>query len=102
VSKRDDESLLEYRLRLLRRPYSDDTTPEAQQLLNKIIREMPERQRTRRFAMINHFARERMIEGFLHREPSLTRREAELRVIRANLGDDLFEKVYGPDAGYRE
>jgi hypothetical protein len=95
VSKRDGESLLEYRLRLLRRPYSDDTTPEAQHLLNKIIREMPERQRTRRFAMINYFARERTIEGFLHREPNLTRREAELKMIKSQLGDELFLKVYG-------
>lgn len=81
MSKREHESLLEYRLRLLRRPYSDDTTPEAQRMLNRIIREMPEEKRARRHFLINDYARELQIAGLRSREPNLSEADARRRVI---------------------
>ena len=39
--------------------------------------------------------RELAIEGELRRSPHLSRREAELVVIRRMLGDELYEAAYG-------
>ncbi len=81
MSKREHETLLEYRLRLLARPYSDDTSPDAQRMLNKIIREMPEEKRARRHFLINDYARELQVAGLRSREPDLSESEARRRVI---------------------
>lgn len=94
MSKREHESLLDYRLRLLRRPYSDDTTPDAQRMLNRIIREMPEEKRARRHFAINDYAREMAIAGHLSREPALSPRAAKLRVIRDMLGTALYQRFF--------
>lgn len=79
----------------LSEPYSRDTTPEAQRVLNRMVLEMPQVKRAQRFFEVNRFAREQGIAGHMKRDPSLTRRQAYLKVIRENLGDDLYFKVYG-------
>ncbi len=101
MSKRDDETLLEYRLRLLRRPYSDDTTPEAQRMLNKIIREMPQEKRARRHFALNDHAREFAIGGHLSRDPGLSYRTAKLRVIRDMLGETMFDRYFAGEPDER-
>lgn len=84
-------------LRLAREPYSRDTTPAAQAFLNRRTREMSVFQRAERSFQLNQTARDMAVAGHLARDPSLTPREAKLRVIRSLLGDDLFARVYAPD-----
>ena len=83
-------------LQLAREPYSRDTTRDAQRALDRIIRDMPSVKRSRRFFEVNRFAREQGIAGEMKRDPTLSRRDAFLKMVRANLGDDLFERAYGP------
>jgi hypothetical protein len=78
----------------LSEPYSRDTTPEAQRFLNQVVREMPQLKRSRRLFELAHFARELAITGHQSRDAKLTRREAELLVIKSMLGRPLYEKVY--------
>lgn len=79
----------------LSEPYSRDTTPEAQRLLNNIVREMPQLKRAQRFFAINRFVREMAIAGHQARDTTLTQREAQLLLIRDLLGDEDFSRVYG-------
>ena len=84
-------------LRLAREPYSRDTTPAAQAFLDRRTREMTVYDRASRAFQLNQTARDMAVAGHLARDPTLTPRQAKLRVIRCLLGDALFDRVYGSD-----
>lgn len=82
-------------LRLAREPYSRDTTADAQRVLDRLVRDMSPVKRSRRFFEVNRFVREQGIAGEMRRDPTLTRRQAFLRVVRSYIGDELYEKAFG-------
>jgi hypothetical protein len=82
-------------LRLAIEPYSRDTTPDAQAFLNRRALAMTVYERAARGFQLNQTARDMAVAGHLARDPTLTPRQAKLRVIRSLLGDQLFDRVYG-------
>ncbi len=74
---------------------SRDTTPEAHAVQQAVYRKMDPAQCIRLVFEMSERARELAIAGVMAREPGLTRAEARMQVLRAILGDALFEAAYG-------
>ncbi len=74
------------------RPF--DTSPEADELQFKIIREMPTEKRLTILFEFIESGRRLLEEGIRYRHPEYSDEEVRLASIRARLGDELFMKAY--------
>ena len=71
-----------------------DTSPEADELQFKIIREMLPEKRLRLLFDFIESGRRLLEEGIRYRHPEYTDEDVRLASIRARLGDELFKRVY--------
>lgn len=74
-----------------------DTTQEADRVQLEIFKKMTPEQRLRRGFELSALTRKLQATGVRMRHPEYSDTEVKFAVIRLNLGDDLFLKVY-PEA----
>lgn len=74
---------------------ASDTSPEAAEVQRQIWARLGPSGRLELALAMSDDVRELSIDGVQARCPGLTRRQAELEVIRRVLGDELFEAAYG-------
>ncbi len=71
-----------------------DTTPEAYEIQLKIFQAMTTEERFQRYIELAQTSRNLMATGVRMRHPEYTEDQVRLAVIRLQLGDELFCKVY--------
>ena len=71
-----------------------DTSPDAHRVQLDIFRKMLPEERLQRGSELSSFCRGLLADGVKHRHPKYTEDEVRLAVIRIELGDELFLKVY--------
>ncbi len=71
-----------------------DTTPEAYEIQLKIFQAMTPEERLQRGSELTQFCRGLMADGVKYRHPEYNQDEIHLAVIRLELGEELFIKVY--------
>ena len=71
-----------------------DTSPEAYRVQVNIFRKMSPEERLQRGIELAQMCRKLMAEGVRMRHPDYGEEEIHHAVIRLQLGDELFEKVY--------
>ena len=74
-----------------------DTSPEAERIQLEIFRKMTPDERLQRGSELSQLSRGLLADGVRYRHPDYNEDEVRLAVIRIELGDELFLKVY-PDA----
>lgn len=72
-----------------------DTTPEANAVQRSVWAKMGAGRRLELALMMSDEARELSISGVMARCPHLTRRQAQMEVIRRVLGDVMFNEAFG-------
>jgi hypothetical protein len=73
-----------------------DTTAEAWAVLMAVHRRMTPEQKLQRTIELSEWGMELAKAGLRERYPMADEREIWLRAVRQRLGQELFEKVYGP------
>jgi len=76
-----------------------DTSPEAERVQLEIFRAMTPEQRLQRGSELSQFCKGLLADGVKYRHPEYNEEEIRLAVIRIELGDKLFLRVY-PHAGH--
>ena len=76
-----------------------DTSAEAYRIQLDIFRAMTPEQRLQRGSELSELCRGLLADGVKYRHPAYDEQEIRLAVIRIELGDELFLKVY-PHAGH--
>ncbi len=71
-----------------------DTSPKAYQTQLDIFRAMTPEQRLQRGSELSELCRGLLADGVKYRHPKYDEQEIRLAVIRIELGDELFLKVY--------
>ena len=71
-----------------------DTTPEAEEIQLEIFRKMTPDERLQRGSELSKLCRTLLTDGVKHRHPEYTEDEVRLAVIRIELGEKLFVRVY--------
>jgi len=71
-----------------------DTAPDARRVQEAAWRRLGPEGRVRLMLRLSDELREIAVAGFRDREPDLTEAEARGRMLRAVLGDTLFEAAY--------
>jgi hypothetical protein len=72
-----------------------DTSPEAWQVWLDLVRKMTPAERLQRTLELSNTVRELAIAGIREQHPNASEREIFLLFAQRQLGDDLFQKVYG-------
>jgi len=72
-----------------------DTSPEVWELVLDLQRKMSPSQRLQYALEWSEVVRQFQLAGVRRRYPDADEREIFLRAARINLGDELFQKVYG-------
>jgi hypothetical protein len=75
-------------------PTIDDTSPEARAAQEAVWRRLGPAGRVALMCRMSDEARVLTIAGIRHREPHLTELEAQGRMLRLVLGDELYEAAY--------
>lgn len=73
-----------------------DTTPEAEAVLIRLLREMAPWQKLAMVNQLNATVRTRALSGLKSRHPSASEAELRRRLADLLLGPELAEKAYGP------
>ncbi len=73
----------------------NDTTAEAQSVMNDIYRNMSLTQKAQQLFSACQFGRQLAIAGLKQRHPEADEKQIWRLWARQNLGDELFEEVYG-------
>lgn len=76
---------------------SRDTSVEAQIVVNDIYRNMTHAQKAQRVFSACQFGRQLAIAGLKQRHPEADDKQIWRLWARQNLGDELFEEVYGTE-----
>ena len=71
-----------------------DTSPEAERIQLDIFRRMSPEERLQRGSELSQLCRGLLADGVRYRHPDYGEDEIHLAVIRIELGDELFLKVY--------
>ena len=71
-----------------------DTSLDAYRVQLEIFRKMSPEERLQRGSELSRFCRGLLADGVKHRHPNYTEDEVRLAVIRIELGNELFVKVY--------
>ncbi len=74
-----------------------DTSADAQRVANDIYRNMSLAQKAQRLFSACQFGRQLAIAGIKHRNPDADDEQVWRLWARQNLGDELFEEVYGTE-----
>jgi hypothetical protein len=75
-----------------------DTSPEAHAAQLEAYRRMSVERKLEVACELCELGREQIVQGFLARDPSLSRAEAELEMLRLLLGEESFEASFGSRA----
>jgi hypothetical protein len=75
-----------------------DTSPEAWEVLLDLIRRMPPEEKLQRAIELSALVRALGEAGIRQAHPDASEREIFLRVAQRQLGNELFEKVYGAES----
>lgn len=78
-----------------------DTSPEAEQVLARIFRDMPFDRKWRQMGELYRTAKVFHATGFLSRHPEATPREVHEDWMRVTLGDELWRTVKEAADGVR-
>jgi len=73
-----------------------DTSPEAEAVLLKLLREAPAWRKLKMVAELNETVRQLALSGLRSRYPQASARELRRRLADILLGPELAAKVYGP------
>jgi hypothetical protein len=73
-----------------------DTSPEIEQVLFAMLREMPAWRKLDLVAQLNQTVRELALSGLRERYPQADEAEVRRRLADLVLGSELAEKAYGP------
>lgn len=76
---------------------SRDTSPESQRVLSDIYRNMPLAQKAQQVFSACQFGRQLAIAGIKQRHPEANDKQIWQLWARQNLGDELYEEVYGTE-----
>lgn len=73
-----------------------DTTPEAEEVLIKLLRDAPPSRKIEMVCELNQMVRQLTIAGLRERHPNADEEEIRRRLADMLLGKELAEEVYGP------
>ena len=73
-----------------------DTSPEAEAVLNNLLREAPAWRKLRALGQLNAMAKALALSGLRERYPQATEAELQRRLADRVLGRELAAEVYGP------
>ena len=74
-----------------------DTTPEAWEFYLELQRKLTPAQKMQQVFELSEAMRQLQLAGLRQQYPDADEREIFLRATRANLGPELFHKVYGDE-----
>lgn len=74
----------------------EDTTPEAEEVLVRLLRQMPVSQKIEMVCELNGTVRRLAIAGLRERHPDADEEEIRRRLADLLLGKELAAEVYGP------
>ena len=78
------------------RTLAEDTSPEAEQVLLKLLRQATPARKLQMIASANRASRELALCGLKMRFPNDSPAQLRRRLAGLCLGEDLAEKAYGP------
>jgi len=73
-----------------------DTSRESMEVLVDLYRRIPPEQKLRRVFDAYAMGRRLAMAGIRHRHPDWNNRQVWRERVKRHLGEELFEKVYGP------